>query len=191
MLRWVTDYCFFKSDDTRNYVLFIDDDYYLDVNSLIKYLKSLDNNDKMTTYQRQTFVTGYVHESSRPYRNLSSRWYISTVDYPYDYYPPFVSGGCVLMTRYAAHLFSIASKYIRPVHLEDVYIGLLAYSMSIQLRKNNRRIDPFNSKNIWYEKVFLSLQSFFFGEETRFRATGYRDKQLLDFWNKLNEDSCK
>ena len=52
MLRWVTDYCFFKFDDTRNYVLFIDDDYYLDVNSLIKYLKSLDNNDKMTTYQR-------------------------------------------------------------------------------------------------------------------------------------------
>jgi hypothetical protein len=190
MLRWVTNNCFSKSlqspyDDIRNYVLFIDDDYYLNVDALVEYLKSIDENKKMTTYERQTFITGYIHESARPRRNLSSRWYISMVDYPYDHYPPFLAGGCILMTRYNARLLYIASKYIHLLPLEDVYIGLLAYSMSIHLVKNNRQVDPFNSKINWYERIFLSLQSFFFGGETPYCVAGYRGEQLLNFWNKL------
>lgn len=141
----------------------------------------------MTTYERQTFITGYVHESARPRRNLLSRWYISMADYPYDHYPPFLAGGCVLMTRYNSRLFYMASKHIRVLYLEDVYMGLLAYSMSIHLVKNNIRVDPFNSKVKWYETIFLSLRSFFFGDETPFCVAGYRGEQLLSFWNKLHQ----
>ena len=189
MLRWITNNCISKSfqssnDDIRNYVLFIDDDFYLNVHSLVEYLKLINANEKMSIYDRQTFITGYLHESAYPRRNLSSRWYISMVDYPYHSYPPFLAGGCILMTRYSAHLFYLASKYVRPIHLEDVYLGLLAYSMSINLIKNNRRVDPFNSQINWYNRFFLSLRGFFFGDETRFCVSGYRGEQLLNFWNK-------
>ena len=52
-----------KDDDLRKYVLFVDDDYYIDMNSLLKYIKTIDEDPEMiTSYQRRTFLTGYVYE---------------------------------------------------------------------------------------------------------------------------------
>ena len=80
MLRWTTINCLSKSrrsphDDLRNYVLFIDDDYYLDVDSLVEYLKWIDENKEMTTYERKTFIIGYVHDLLRLDRYRFGRWY--------------------------------------------------------------------------------------------------------------------
>ena len=69
-------------------------------------------------------------------------------DYPYDRYPPFIAGGCVLMTRYNARLFYIASKYIPFFRFDDVYMGQLAYSMSIRLVQNNKRFPPRSKLNL-------------------------------------------
>jgi hypothetical protein len=114
MLRWINDYCSSKSrrsphTDLRNYVLFIDDDYYLDIDSLLSYISTIDHDSEMTTYERRIFITGNLIEKSRPRRFLNDRWYVSIIDYPYDVYPPHVSTGCFLMTRYNARLFYIVS----------------------------------------------------------------------------------
>ena len=93
----------------------------------------------MSTYERQTFITGHVIEPIRPARYLYSRWYTSMADYPYDRYPPYPQGECYLMTRYNSRLFYIASKYTRLFPFDDVYISILAYSMSIPLIHNNKR----------------------------------------------------
>lgn len=51
MLRWVTNNCLSKSfqssyDDIRNYVLLIDDDFYLDTDAHVEYLKLTDEDKK-------------------------------------------------------------------------------------------------------------------------------------------------
>ncbi len=201
MLRWVTNNCLSKSlrspyTDIRNYVLFIDDDYYLNVDSLVEYLKLIDENKTMTTYERQTFITGYVHELGGPRRYPYSPWYISMVDYPYDRYPPYVQGGCILMTRYNARLFYIASKYTRLFRFEDVYIGMLAYSMSTRLIKNNKRFTTHDANLYLNQKRFLPLWSRFFDDETNKNETqicvsGYRGEQLLNIWNKLYKTNLR
>jgi hypothetical protein len=42
------------------------------------------------------------------------------------------------MTRYNAKLFYLASKYIRLFQFDQIYLGILAYSMSIQFIENNQ-----------------------------------------------------
>jgi hypothetical protein len=199
MLRWISEYCTSKShrsphDDLRKYVLFIDDDYYLDLNSLLTYINKVDQDPDMTTYERRTFLTGYLYKESRPRRYLNDRWYISINDYSYDRYPPYVTAGCFLMTRSNARLFNLASKYIRLFRFDDIYMGLLAYSMSIKLIPNNELFSSYGSKVISLNNQtgFFSRWKTFFTNEFNSKSMvkpicihGYRGEELIQIWNQI------
>ncbi|CAF0892950.1 unnamed protein product [Rotaria sordida] len=199
MLRWINEYCTSKSyrsryNDLRKYVLFVDDDYYVDLNSLLKYINKIDEDSNMTPYERRTFLTGYLYEGSRPRRYLNDRWYISINDYPYDHYPPYVTAGCFLMTRSNARLFNIASKYTPLFRFDDIYIGLLAYSMSIKLIPNNNLFSSYGSSTILFSnqtEFFSKLKSLFINQ-INFNSTnkpicihGYRGEELIQIWNDI------
>jgi hypothetical protein len=65
MLHWISEYCTSSPhSDLRKYVLFVDDDYYIDINSFITYINKVDGDRDMTTYERRTFLTGYVYKES-------------------------------------------------------------------------------------------------------------------------------
>jgi hypothetical protein len=200
MLRWISEHCTSKShrspdNDLRNYVLFVDDDYYIDLNALLTYINKVDEDPDMTTYERRTFLTGYVYEESRPRRFINDRWYISITDYPYDRYPPYVTAGCFLMTRTNARLFNIASKYTRLFRFDDIYMGLLAYSMSIKLIRNNELFSSYSSSPILSNNQtgFFSKLKIFFDNQMKSNSTikpicihGYRGEQLIDVWNQIH-----
>ena len=197
MLRWVNKYCTSKSfnENLHNYVLFIDDDYYLDLNSLLTYLNKIDQDPQMTTEDRRTFLTGYAYRESRPRRYLNDRWYISMDDYPYDRYPPYVTAGCFLMTRSSARLFHIASNYIRLFRFDDIYMGLLAYSMSIPIIPNNELFSSYSSSIVSFDNQtggLFSKWKTFFSEQIDMRSSlrpicihGYRGNDLIQIWNHL------
>jgi hypothetical protein len=195
MLRWINDYCTSNQNDIRKYVLFIDDDYYLNINSLLKYLIKIDQDPNMTIDERRTFLTGYVYKDSRPRRFLNDRWHISINDYPYDRYPPYVTAGCFLMTRSNARLFYLASKYINLFRFDDIYMGILAYSMSIKLIPNNQLFSSYGSSSILFnnnQTGFLSKWKTFFNNEKNFDSTikpicihGYRGEELINIWNNI------
>ncbi|CAF1288558.1 unnamed protein product [Adineta steineri] len=203
MLRWISEYCSSKSseysyNDLRKYVLFIDDDYYLDLNSLLTYINKVDQDSHMTVYERRTFLTGYLYNSSRPRRFLNDRWYISIDDYPYDRYPPYVTAGCFLMTRSNARLFYLASKYIHLFRFDDIYMGLLAYSMSIKLISNNELFSSYGSSIILPDnqpEIFSRLKTFFYNIINSKSAVkpvcihGYRGEELIDIWNRIHHSN--
>ncbi|CAM2709409.1 unnamed protein product [Rotaria socialis] len=201
MLRWINDYCTSKSRRTShidlvNYVLFVDDDYYIDLDLLLLYIYNIDHDSEMTTYERRTFITGELIEKSRPRRNLNDHYYVSLIDYPYDIYPDYISSQCFLMTRYNARLFYIGSKYTRLFHFDSIYMGLLAYSMSIKLIKNNELFSTtLSSINIFnYQNQFLSRWKTIFNNKINFNSTkksictrGYRNEKLIQLWNELHQ----
>jgi hypothetical protein len=201
MLRWINDYCTSKSvrsphTDLRNYVLFVDDDYYIDIDSLLLYIRSLDEDPDITTYERRTFITGELIVGSRPRRFVSDRYYVSIIDYPYDVYPSYISTSCFLMTRYNAKLFYIASKYIRLFHFDHVYMGLLAYSMSINLIENNQLFSSSLSSTIQFynQTRFLSRWKHIFNKKNDFYSTkksicarGYSTEKLVELWNEIHQ----
>ncbi|CAF1377424.1 unnamed protein product [Adineta steineri] len=201
MLRWITDYCTSKSErtsyqDLRNYVLFVDDDYYIDIDSLLLYLRRLDEDPDITTYERRTFITGELIEGSRPRRFLNDRYYVSLIDYPYDMYPAYISTGCFLMTRYNARLFYIASKYIRLFHFDHIYMGILAYSMSIKLIENNELFSTSLSSTMYFhnQTKFLSRWKNIFNNRIDFHVDkkpicirGYHAQKLIQIWNDIHQ----
>ena len=201
MLRWINDYCSIKSSrssymDLRKYVLFLDDDYYVDLDLLLSYLYHIDQDDQITTYERRTFITGELIEKSRPRRFVNDRWYISIVDYPYNLYPPYLSSECFLMTRYNARLFYIASKYTRLFPFDQIYIGLLAYSMSINLISNNELFSTsLSEKTIWNNQTeVFSRWKRIFRHKSPFNSTkksicyrGYRAEKLIELWNNIHQ----
>ncbi|CAF2661667.1 unnamed protein product [Rotaria sp. Silwood2] len=199
MLRWISEYCTSKStrfsqNDLRKYALFVDDDYYIDLNSLLTYINKVDEDPTMTSYERRTFLTGYVYQGSRPRRFLNDRWYISINDYPYDHYPPYVTAGCFLMTRSNARLFYIASKYTRLFRFDDIYMGLLAYSMSIKLIPNNDLFSSYGSSTILLNNqtgIFTRFKRYF-TNQINLNSTnkpicihGYRGEELIQLWNDI------
>ena len=196
MLRWINEYCRSKSDDLSSadlyrYVLFIDDDYFLQLDSLLSYVDRIDNDAQITADQRRTFLTGHVYQRSRPRRFIYDRWYISTNDYPYDRYPPYVTAGCFLMTRSSARLFYFASKYNRLFRFDDIYIGLLAYSMSIQLISNNELFSSYGSYSNSLRGFFSKLMNFFIDEidinslNKSICIHGFREEKLIEIWKKI------
>jgi hypothetical protein len=201
MLRWISEHCRSKSidDDLRKYVLFIDDDYYLNLDVLLTYVQQIDRRPDATRHERETFVTGHVYVDSRPRRFLNDRWYISIDDYPYDRYPPYVTAGCFLMTRSSAPLFYLASKYLPLFRFDDIYVGLLAYAMSIRLIDNNRLFSSYGSSSVTsngsVRRGFLAdWKQWWNNEPTDSDASrvkpicvhGYRGEALARLWNQLH-----
>lgn len=180
MLRWIDEYCLSKSPrsphrDLRHYVLFLDDDFILNHQNLDEFLLKINRDKEMTTYERRTFTTGFLIENARPKRFFNDPFYISLVDYPYDRYPSYLSSQCLLMTRYSSHLFYLSSLYTRIFPFDDVYLGLLAYSMSIPLIRNNDKFLPSESsiqrkESMWNSSICLH---------------GFRHEELIRFWNQI------
>ena len=197
MLRWVNEFCS-SSLDLRRYSLFVDDDYYLDLNSLLQYINRTDENKSLTREDRRTFLTGHVYQSSHPRRFLHDRWYISMQDYPYDRYPPYVTAGCFLLTRSCAKLLYLSSKYTALFRFDDIYIGLLAYSMSIKPIENNQLFSSYVSSRIvsrhqtglvarWRKLFSNSIDSTALARPIC--VHGYRGQELIHIWNDIYQSN--
>jgi hypothetical protein len=68
-----------------------------------------------------------------PYRNESSKWYISDEEYPYAIYPAYLLGGSILTHYNVVRKLQIAFPFLKAVFIDDVYIGLVAYKLNIKL----------------------------------------------------------
>lgn len=121
-IKWINRYC-----ENSKYYMFIDDDFYLNPNQLIKYLK----ND-VTTHMYDTFYGGYVFPSSNPMRHMVSKWYTTLEEYPYSKFPPFIAAGCYILSRPSARLFYMASKLIKLFRFDDIYMAILAHNIGIR-----------------------------------------------------------
>ena len=189
IFRWINEYCSSRSVrsphlDLRTYVLIVDDDHYLDWESLMSYLNEIDEDREMTTYERRTFLTGSLLIRSRPQRSISDHRYVSIIDYPFDVYPPFLSTRCLLMTRYNVRLTYLASHYTRLFPFDDVYLGLLAYAMSTKLIENNRlfssTLDASSSTTLPKDRTELN------NVKRPICVGGYRADVLIHSWNGIH-----
>ena len=121
-IRWINEYC-----QNSKFYLFIDDDFYLNPNLLMKFLV-----DKVSDSMLSTLYAGFVFPNSSPMRHKFSKWYISLKDYPYHKFPPFVAAGCYILSRKSAEMFYLASKLIEFFKFDDIYMGLLAHKLDIK-----------------------------------------------------------
>lgn len=80
---------------------------------------------------RQYIYRGYLRNYVRPLRFVYSKWYISKTQYPYNKYPPFITGGAILMSHKTVRHLYMAAHFAPAFKFDDVYLGMLAYKVGI------------------------------------------------------------
>lgn len=75
---------------------------------------------------------------------MKHKWGVSLSEYPFDYYPNYIFGGCVIVSMQTVKEFTIAAAYTKIFKFEDVYLGILASKLGINATAN---------KNVSQKKV--------------------------------------
>ena len=120
-INWVAKYC-----PNAQFSFYIDDDVFLIVDNLKKIRKS--------ALQKSGVMIGKVLCSSVPYRDNTSKWFVSWETYPFDNYPKYLAGFAYLMTTDVVKKFSMAIPYIKPIPIDDTYLGIVAEKLRITPR---------------------------------------------------------
>ncbi|XP_068167890.1 beta-1,3-galactosyltransferase 1 [Antennarius striatus] len=130
MMHWLSRHC-----PHAAYAMKVDADIFLNVFHLLGHLERP---------PRRGFITGSVISDGVPRRDRRSKWFLSEEAYPEDHFPPYVSGAGYVFSLDLAPRISWASRFVRMIPLEDVYVGLClrvlgvrpAYAQSLPTFRN-------------------------------------------------------
>ncbi|XP_062621205.1 beta-1,3-galactosyltransferase brn-like [Saccostrea cucullata] len=117
---WITKYC-----NSAKYVLFVDDDMFVNMENSLKYLSSVDSSNVEYLY------SGYLVEKPFPTRDYTNKHYVSWEDYPFDCFPPYIPSGTVFFNKAAINTFQKVIPYIPHFREDDVYLGIVAQKVGI------------------------------------------------------------
>ncbi|KAM3876849.1 beta-1,3-galactosyltransferase 2-like [Diretmus argenteus] len=110
MLEWLDAHC-----SGASYAMKIDSDMFLNVHNLVNMLLRA---------PKDKFMTGLVETRAAVLRDPTSKWYLPAQLFPAAQYPRYALGlGYVLSLDLPRKLVE-ASRHVRAVYIEDVYLGL-------------------------------------------------------------------
>lgn len=164
IMNWVSTHC-----QRASYVMKVDADIFVNVFYLVNHVLQIHP-------PRLEYITGSVISDGRPRRDRKSKWYLPEDIYPEDSFPPYVSGAGYVFSVDLARKISWASRFVRVIPLEDVYVGLClrvagvrpVYSQSLVTLRN-----LFEIRRLEYERCTYA---------TRVIVTGFKPQELLDIW---------
>lgn len=172
MMSWLATHC-----PNASYAMKVDADIFVNVLNLIRRLRSS---------PRQGFITGSVISDGRPRRDSNSKWHVSEEQYPEDSFPPYVSGAGYVFSADLAARISWASRFVRMIPLEDVYVGLClrvlgvrpVYSRSLLTLRNLFEIGKLEYDRCAFAKLVI--------------VNGFKPSQLLYIWRDFSKShtSC-
>ena len=165
--QWIVDKCV-----NTSFYFFVDDDFFVNVNLIHQYLKEHSSQVKPYLY------TGKLITYNRPVRERKSKWFISVEDYPYEYYPPYLAGGSIIISANVAKLFRETFPYVRYIFIDDSYLGIVA---------NACRLVPSNEDRISIDYSAVEPERLKF----MFSSHGYGNhvhlRRVWDTWLKPNK----
>lgn len=123
--NWAVSHC-----SHAKFVLFIDDDYFVNVPNLLDLVQNFTNSDNSSVFM------GYEYQNAVVRRNKQSKWYISAKEYPDKLFPPYISGGSMFISMDIVEHMKKAFPHVRPIFIDDVYLGIVAKALNITLTHN-------------------------------------------------------
>ena len=122
-LKWMSEYC-----ENAKFIMKVDDDMVVNTKSLIEYFTSLSNyNSTNKMYGR------CKHPYNIPIRDIKDKHYISREDYAPDLWPNYCLGPAYILTSDTLKPLYNLTKFVKQFPMEDVYVGLLASHLKIDL----------------------------------------------------------
>lgn len=138
-IAWLCD-----SKIQTKYVHFVDDDRMINSKNLLKVAFNSLQVSEMK-------MIGFRVHCGKPYRNKSSKWYISVTEYAFDFWPPYLLGGTILTNLQVIKKLREVIPFSKVIRIEDAYIGILAKLLDISLEHNENFTPSFISG---YELIY-------------------------------------
>lgn len=120
-LHYITNHC--VHENKTSYLLLIDGDYALSIYNLEAYIRHI--------RKPEGLYCGHTWWNSKPYRTPFSKHYLPLSEYPYDQFPPYVSGGTILLSIDVVQKFYVTSQYTKHFAFDDIFYGILAKKLGI------------------------------------------------------------
>ncbi|KAF3686785.1 Beta-1,3-galactosyltransferase 2 [Channa argus] len=117
MLEWLDSYC-----SEASYAMKIDSDMFLNVPNLINLLLNA---------PKTNYMTGLVARGGAVLRDHTSKWYVPEELYPDSQYPRYALGLGYIVSLDLPKKLVKASKHIKALYIEDVYLGLCMQYLGI------------------------------------------------------------
>ncbi|KAM9167039.1 LOW QUALITY PROTEIN: acetylgalactosaminyl-O-glycosyl-glycoprotein beta-1,3-N-acetylglucosaminyltransferase-like [Mergus octosetaceus] len=93
-----------------------DDDVFVNTDNVVRFMK--------TSRGSQHLMVGSVLINTGPIRDKGSKYYVPKQLMPSERYPPYCSGGGMLMSGYTARIIHRASQSIDLLPIDDAYLGM-------------------------------------------------------------------
>ncbi|XP_043918037.1 beta-1,3-galactosyltransferase 2-like [Protopterus annectens] len=121
-MKWFATYC-----PNASYIMKIDSDMFLNIEYLIY------GQLKPHTPMKTNYFTGFAFLNFQPIRDKNSKWYMPNELYSAETYPTFCSGTGYLLSGDLPKRIVEVSSTVRPIYLEDVYIGLCLDKLKVKV----------------------------------------------------------
>jgi len=198
-LRWAVEHC-----PKSRFYMFVDDDYYVSTRNLLRFLRNPLNypaylqedvitfdEEKLRQQIKQRHLNqlvdfdlpddvrlfaGFVFPRSRPHRHKTSKWFVDLDEYPFDFWPPYVTAGAYVLSREALVDMYFTSYYTKMFRFDDIWLGLVA---------KKARLEPFHCPEFhFYPKDYSRVVQYRFVVASH----GFSDPtELLKVWLKQKE----
>ncbi|XP_021341489.1 beta-1,3-galactosyltransferase brn-like [Mizuhopecten yessoensis] len=156
--KWATQYC-----ENAQFVLFVDDDFVIDLPKILMYIYSIPEVDAETLFIGHRIIQPVV-------RDKRSKWALPLEVFPYKYWPPYLAGGTYLASMQVAKKFTCAFPYIQVLVKTDGWLGIVAMNVGINPQDN-----IFFHNNGRYAHLALVYQCC------------HTQKEMLHFWWQYNQ----
>ncbi|XP_063738615.1 beta-1,3-galactosyltransferase 2-like isoform X2 [Eleginops maclovinus] len=117
MLEWLDSHCSIAS-----YAMKIDSDTFLNVPKLVGMLSSA---------PKTNYMTGLVAVNAAVLRDPQSKWFVPVDIYSPQMYPHYALGLGYVLSLDLAKKLVLASKHVKAIYIEDVYLGLCMQHLGI------------------------------------------------------------
>jgi len=130
-MRWAVEKC-----SSFDYALLVDDDYYVSIKNLLTFVKNpfeyppTENSIKRNNHLNKLYA-GYRMFPPPHRHKIMTKWFIPLDEYPYDYFPPYVTAGAILLSKAALFDIYYASFYTAHFRFDDIYVAICAKKMNI------------------------------------------------------------
>lgn len=196
-LRWAVEHC-----PKSRFFMFVDDDYYVSTRNVLRFLRNPLNypgylqedvisfDEEQAKKQRRhlsqlvdfdlpddvRLFAGFVFDRSRPHRHKSSKWYVDLEEYPFDFWPPYVTAGAYVLSREALVDMYFTSYYTRMFRFDDIWLGLIAHKAGLE---------PFHCSEFhFYPQPYTSVHNY----KYTVGSHGFSDPaELLRVWNQQKQ----
>ncbi|OWF53824.1 beta-1,3-galactosyltransferase 5-like [Mizuhopecten yessoensis] len=158
-IHWTVQHC-----NRSKFVIFVDDDMLVSTTRLVEFLE--------TNVTLPTFFGGHVAKDNIPFRNETSKWYVSLKDYPYSVYPPMASAGFMVMTINFVIDIHFASQYTKEFNFDDCYLGMVAYKLHVK---------PVYIRSVFVEPMNITRNTHLIA------AHGFPPSKMISSWSELQK----